>query len=115
MTIYFDDRGEAYASEIRGYAAAIDDGTWALYCAYAKGTAWDVRDGRFVRLIGEDAVRAARDAEREISALKDLLRSTDYRAIKHAEGLLTDDEYADSKAEREAWRMRIRELEERLI
>ena len=48
---------------------------------------------------------------KEISELKKNLFDTDYKAIKYAEGLLTDEEYAEAKAQREEWRKRINELE----
>lgn len=50
-------------------------------------------------------------AEQEIQGLKDLLASTDYKAIKYAEGLLTEEEYAETKALRQNWRDKINELE----
>ena len=50
-------------------------------------------------------------AEKEIAKLKEKLQSTDYQAIKYAEGALTAEEYADMKAQRQAWRDRINELE----
>ena len=49
-------------------------------------------------------------AEREIRALKRKLAETDYRAIKYAEGVLSEEEYAPDKAQRQAWRDRIGEL-----
>lgn len=51
-------------------------------------------------------------AEREIAALKAKLSETDYQAIKFAEGEMTANEYAETKAKRIAWRARINELEE---
>ena len=48
---------------------------------------------------------------REISELKKKLFDTDYKAIKYSEGWLTDEEYAEVKAQREEWRKRINELE----
>ena len=51
-------------------------------------------------------------AEREIAELKQMLNATDYKAIKYAEGLLTEEEYAETKAERQKWRERINELEQ---
>ena len=51
------------------------------------------------------------DINREINELKKKLFDTDYKAIKYAEGLLTDEEYAEAKAQREEWRKRINELE----
>ena len=47
----------------------------------------------------------------EIERLKEQLAATDYKAIKHAEGWLTDEEYAPTKAQRQQWRERINELE----
>ena len=50
-------------------------------------------------------------AEREIAELKAKLRATDYQAIKFAEGMLSAEEYSEMKAQRQAWRDRINELE----
>lgn len=47
----------------------------------------------------------------QIAQLKEQLSATDYKAIKYAEGWLTDEEYAPIKAERERIRNEIRELE----
>lgn len=47
----------------------------------------------------------------EINALKILLRDTDYKALKHSDGALSEDEYAPIRAQRAAWRARINELE----
>ena len=46
-----------------------------------------------------------------IIELKRLLQSTDYKAIKYAEGELSAEEYAETKAQRKAWREEIRALE----
>ena len=51
------------------------------------------------------------DINREINVLKKRLFDTDYKAIKYSEGWLTDEEYAEAKAQREEWRKRINELE----
>ena len=50
-------------------------------------------------------------ADIEIFDLKDKLYLTDYQAIKYAEGCLTEEEYAEMKVQRQAWRERINELE----
>lgn len=42
------------------------------------------------------------------------LSSTDYKAIKYAEGLISAEEYEPIKAERQALRDRINELEKQL-
>lgn len=46
-----------------------------------------------------------------ITELKQLLAESDYKAIKYAEGWLSAEEYADTKAQRQAWRNEINELE----
>lgn len=53
-------------------------------------------------------------AQERIKELKKLLSSTDYKAIKYAEGELTASEYEPIKQQRKAWREEINELEEQL-
>ena len=50
----------------------------------------------------------------KIDVLKHQLSETDYKAIKYAEGLLTEEEYAPIKAERQAMRDEINRLEAEL-
>ena len=50
----------------------------------------------------------------EIFLLKSKLAETDYKAIKYAEGWLTDEEYAPIKAERQAIREEINKLEKEM-
>lgn len=50
-------------------------------------------------------------AEREIETLKRNLADTDYQAIKYAEGVMTESEYAPIKSQREDWRYRINYLQ----
>lgn len=47
----------------------------------------------------------------KIVVLKAKLQSTDYMAIKFAEGLLTETEYAKTKEQREQWRAEINAIE----
>lgn len=49
-----------------------------------------------------------------IEQLKSQLTATDYKAIKYAEGLISEADYAPIKAERQALRDRINELEKEL-
>lgn len=53
----------------------------------------------------------AQAIQNEINALKQNLARTDYKAIKYAEGLIPEEEYASIRQERQAWRDRINELE----
>lgn len=50
----------------------------------------------------------------KINWIKHLLNSTDYQAIKYAEGELTSSEYAPIKKQRKAWREEINELEKEI-
>lgn len=54
------------------------------------------------------------ETKREIAKLKDKLQKTDYKAIKFAEGLISEEEYAPIKEQRQAWRNEINKLEEEL-
>lgn len=47
----------------------------------------------------------------EINACKILLRDSDYQSAKHADGAMSDEEYAEMRAKRQTWRDRINELE----
>ena len=49
--------------------------------------------------------------DEEIAMLKAKLAETDYKAIKYAEGLYSEEDYAPIKAQRQAFRDRINELE----
>lgn len=57
---------------------------------------------------------ARQEALSEIESLKEQLAESDYKAIKFAEGWFTKTEYATIKAERQALRDRINELEQTL-
>ena len=46
-----------------------------------------------------------------ISVCKQNLKLTDYKAIKYAEGLISEDDYKPIKAEREKWREQINNYE----
>ena len=50
----------------------------------------------------------------EIQQLKKQLSDSDYKAIKYAEGQISEEEYASVRAERQGYRDRINELEDLL-
>lgn len=52
--------------------------------------------------------------EAEIRGLKQLLSATDYKALKHADGVITDEEYEPIRQLRIGYREKINELEEQL-
>lgn len=61
---------------------------------------------------GEELARdIVSDRNKEIGELKAKLAATDYQAIKFAEGWITAEDYAPTKALRNSWRDRINELE----
>lgn len=51
------------------------------------------------------------DKSGEINAYKILLAQTDYQALKHADGAISDEEYAPIREKRAEWRRKINELE----
>lgn len=78
-----------------------------------------VVDGKFTikrrtPTVEEVKTDEATEINRQIRELKRKLSDTDYKAIKYSEGWLTDEEYAEVKAQREEWRSAINQLEERL-
>lgn len=54
------------------------------------------------------------EIQNRIFALKEMLKSTDYQAIKFAEGEITASEYAPIKENRRLWRNEINSLEQEL-
>ena len=49
-----------------------------------------------------------------IEELTILLGATDYKALKHSEGLISEEDYAETKELRQSYREEINELEELL-
>ena len=81
-----------------------------------KYSYYAVVDGKFTikrRTPTVEEVKADETTEinRQIRELKKKLFDTDYKAIKYSEGWLTDEEYAEAKAQREEWRKRINKVE----
>ena len=84
-----------------------------------KYSYYAVVDGKFTikrrtPTVEEIKVDETAKINRQIFELKQKLTQTDYKAIKYSEGLLTDKEYAEVKAQRQAWRDEINKLEEKL-
>lgn len=84
-----------------------------------KYSCYAVVDGKFTikrrtPTVEEIKVDETAKINRQIFELKQKLTQTDYKAIKYSEGLLTDKEYAEVKAQRQAWRDEINRLEEKL-
>lgn len=60
------------------------------------------------------AKKTPEEIQGEINGYEILLRDTDYISHKHADGELSDEEYAATKAQREEWRQAIRDLRQEL-
>lgn len=71
---------------------------------------WDLVEGTFIIKIPSGG-NTSSEILGQLGVLHDRLRASDYKAIKHAEGWLTDEEYAETKAQRQAWRDEINRLE----
>ena len=64
--------------------------------------------------ITEQEYEMVRNTLQEIADTKLELKKSDYKAIKHSEGLIPDEDYADIRAAREQLREHIRYLEKLL-
>lgn len=53
--------------------------------------------------------------ESEIAGLKQILASSDYKALKFAEGQISEKEYEETKQQRQTLRDKINELEAELV
>lgn len=56
----------------------------------------------------------AEEIRSEILGLKQLLTQSDYKALKYAEGQMSEEEYADVRKERQNYRDKINALEAEL-
>ena len=84
-----------------------------------KYSYYAVVDGKFTikrrtPTVEEIKVDEMAKINKQIYDLKQKLTQTDYKAIKYSEGWLTDEEYAEVKVQRQEWRKKINELEEKL-
>ena len=84
------------------------------YISKDEGQISDVNGWTYLR--DKCPMKTADDLQREeyaaeIRTLKQSLADTDYKAIKYAEGVMTDEDYQETGIQRQAWRRRINELE----
>lgn len=54
------------------------------------------------------------EIETQINEYKKLLSDTDYKAIKYAEGFISEEDYKETKEQRQFWRDEINRLEEEI-
>ena len=72
-----------------------------------NGTIRDMTEAEIAELNQENK----HSTDEQIAMLKQNLADTDYKAIKYAEGLISEQDYADVKALRQQWRDEINRLE----
>ena len=72
----------------------------------------DIKDGKFIKVFKPYSQEVINNMR--INELRNLLANTDYKAIKYAEGQFSEEEYAPIKAQRQAWREEINQLEEQI-
>lgn len=73
---------------------------------------FELVNGRYTLVANDPAEENKQNGYRErIFELKKLLADSDYKAIKYAEGAISESEYMLTKAERQAWRDEINTLE----
>lgn len=58
--------------------------------------------------------RTREQIEAEIRGLQQLLTATDYKALKHADGVISDEEYEETRQLRINYRQQINDLEAEL-
>lgn len=58
--------------------------------------------------------RTREQIEAEIRGLQQLLTATDYKALKHADGVISDEEYEETRQIRIDYRQQINDLEAEL-
>lgn len=82
--------------------------------AFITGLAVKAEDPKTVEINGKTyctTMRTREEMEAEIRGLQQLLAATDYKALKHADGALTDEEYEPTRTQRAEYRQQINDLQ----
>lgn len=99
--------GDKFAhAQSQYFAKPISDENGIYNYAYENGV---------VKEADKKAETQEKDKQARIVELKSLLRESDYKALKYAEGFFTEEEYEETKQQRQAWRDEINELENEII
>lgn len=107
-------------STIRSYAISYDDTGLDIGDYEIKIGCDKIVNGNLVKCTDEEyksfinRAKAKKEAETRISEFKKLLSESDYKALKYAEGIISESEYAVIKTQRQEWRNEINKLEEQL-
>lgn len=100
---------------IKEYPNGGKDVKWVIDIAGVKGQeARDEEEAIYCYIPYTKKELTKMQNENRIAELKQLLRESDYRAIKYAEGCYTEEEYKPYKELRQSYRDEINELEQEL-
>ena len=106
---------QGHYKTIKEYPNGGKDVQWVVDVKGIKGQdAYDKEEDIYVYIPYTEEDLQKRKADVRINELKSLLASTDYKAIKYAEGELTEEEYAPIKELRRSYRAEINQLEEKI-
>lgn len=87
----------------------ITDEYWAeLLEKQSKGYTIKLANGQLQAV--ENTLTESEKRQIRIDELKTLLRESDYKALKYAEGEISELDYAETKAQRREWRAEINRL-----
>jgi len=106
---------QGHYETIREYENGGKDVEWVVDVKGVKGCeAHDEIENILIYIPFTKEEIRKQNAQKRINELKQLLKETDYRAIKYAEGLYTEEEYLPYKEQRQAYRDEINALEQEL-
>ena len=80
-----------------------------FFCEQAKGKEIKVVNNKIV--VEDRASTQEELSKQRIAELKAFLLETDYKAIKYAEGLISNEDYYKIKKQRQSWRDEINNIE----
>ena len=114
MYYIFNSSGTCIAS--CNYKPNAADLTSRNETAVESDTEYDISaiklvDGAITAITQTDAEKLVVAQESKVAILKALLTRTDYQSNKHADGVITDDQYKALNTRREEWRAAIRTIE----
>ena len=114
MYYIFNSSGTCIAS--CNYKPNAADLTSRNETAVESNTEYDISaiklvDGAITAITQTDAEKLAAAQDSKTAILKALLTRTDYQSNKHADGVITDDQYKALNTRREEWRAAIRTIE----
>ena len=102
---------EGHYETIAEYPGGGKDTKWIVDIPAVEGKeAYDITENIDVYILYTDEELHIHNLQRELVEYKQLLNTTDYQAIKYAEGYYTDEEYAQIKQTREGYREKVRSI-----